>query len=105
MRLSYTMMPTRFAFFYVPLSYGIELELHLRTYILALETYGRRLVKMEKELCESLHENLTKLYDVHQNYTKILEKGLQSTMFLSAVSEEGVKVKNYNTDFLLMHLY
>src|SRR5207248_2199667 len=83
----------------------IELELHLRTYILALEAYGRRLVKMEKELCESLHENLTKLYNVHQHYTKILGKGLQSTMVLFAASEESVKVQNYDADFLLMHLY
>ena len=96
---------TNFAYNDYKVSTGIELELHLRTYILALEAYGRRLVKMEKELCESLHENLTKLYDVHQHYTKILDKGLQSTMFLSAVSEESVKVQNYNTDFFLMHLY
>src|SRR6185503_20838157 len=76
----------------------IELELHLRTYVLALEAYGRRLVKMEKELCEILHENLKKLHDIHQHYcdTNVLGKSLQSTMVLSAVSEENVKVQNYN---------
>src|SRR6185436_3125310 len=36
----------------------IELELHLKAYVLALETYGKRLVKMEKELLETLCENL-----------------------------------------------
>ena len=57
----------------------IELELHLRAYVLALETYGKRLVKMEKGLLETLHENLMKLYDFHQNYTKVIEKGLTIT--------------------------
>src|SRR6185437_13864573 len=85
----------------------IELELHLRAYVLALETYGKRLVKMEKGLLETLHENLMKLYDFHQHYTKVIEKGLllQSPRVLFATLEESVKVQNYNNDFLLMHLY
>src|SRR6185437_11394770 len=85
----------------------IELELHLRAYVLALETYGKRLVKMEKELLETLHENLTKLYDFHQHHTKVIEKGLllQSPRVLFATLEKSVKVQNYNNDFLLMHLY
>ena len=83
----------------------IELELHLRAYVLALETYGKRLVKMEKELLETLHENLIKLHNFHQCYTKVIETGLQGSRVLSATLEKNIKVQNCNNEFLLMHLY
>src|SRR5207253_1191532 len=66
----------------------IELELHLRAYVFALETYGKRLVKMDKKLLETLHENLTKLYNFHQCYTKVIEKDLQRPRVLFATLEE-----------------
>src|SRR6185436_8191569 len=87
------------------LTTDIELELHFRAYVLALETYGKHLVKMEKKLLETLHENLKKLYDFHQCYTKVIDKGLKGPRVLSDTLKESIKVQNYNNVFLLMHLY
>ena len=83
----------------------IELELHLRAYVLALETYGKHLVTMENELLKTLHENLAKLYNFHQHYIRVIKKGLQGASVLSATLDKAAKVQNYNNEFLFMHLY
>ena len=68
----------------------IELELHLRAYVLALETYGKHLVTMENELLETLHENLAKLYDFHQCYIKVVNAiGYFLRVLLSIASVMG----------------
>src|SRR5438128_9941075 len=93
----------------------MELELHLRTYVLALEAYGKRTLRMSKEFHETLYEHLAKLYDIYQCHTKVLEDGLninygseyslynkRRTSYIGL--KKGIKVQNYNIDFLLIHL-
>src|SRR6185436_8405219 len=97
---------------------GMELELHLRTYVLALEAWGRRPLIMTKELRESLYGHLATLNDFHQRHTEALKNGLKknfkseytlyndqrTTYDLYFGLEKGINCQNYNIDFLLIHL-
>src|SRR6185312_5713257 len=90
---------------YYKMATSMELELHLRIFSLLLEVYGRQPLKMTRKFYENLYESLVQLHEFHQSCIKALENGLKPTCGLLADLEEGVKVQDYNIDFLLMHLY
>src|SRR5438128_954074 len=93
---------------------SMELELHLRTYVLALEACGKRLLRMTKEFRETLYGHLATLYDIHQRHIKVLEESLsnnyksecnpynkqRTTYGLYSDLGKGIKIQNYNVDFL-----
>src|SRR6185312_2738002 len=97
---------------------GMELELHFRTYVLALEAWSRRPLIMTKEFRESLYGHLAVLNDFHQRHAETLKNGLnknikpeynpyneQRTAYdLYANLEKGINCQNYNIDFLLIHI-
>ncbi|CAG8597260.1 1107_t:CDS:2 [Paraglomus occultum] len=55
---------------------SMELELHLRTYILVLEAYNKRQPVIRKQLCQTLYKSLAALYDTHKRHTELLKRGL-----------------------------
>ena len=95
---------------------GMELELHLNTYMLALEAWSRRPLIMTREFRESLYGHLAVLNDFHQRHTEALKNGLDKNFKseynpynkqrraygLYSSLEKDIDCQNYNNDFLLI---
>ncbi|RIA95114.1 hypothetical protein C1645_758209 [Glomus cerebriforme] len=87
------------------------LELHLRTFVAVLEAFIQNPVILNHKLREKLYSHLKDFNEVHHNITVAMEQGLDKTWkkglqrFNSDINPQvgGVK-RNYNVDYLLIHL-
>ena len=91
---------------------SMELELHLRIYVLALEACGKRKFKMSKEFQKNLHEHLVRLSDVHQYHIKVIQDDFNkeytsecNPYYTQKFLKRDIKIQNYNIDFMLVHLH
>ena len=95
--------------------YSIEsiavLELHLRTWMVVLERICFSPICLTRELRENIYNSLAKFAGIHRRTTQVIERGLENK-FKSKLNinqqqkneENYVKKRNYNIDFLLIHL-
>jgi hypothetical protein len=90
----------------------IMLELHLRTFASVLEAFIQSPAVLGRELREKLYKQLSEFNNIHNNISTVMEQGLNKTwrgklQNLNVPDVElqisGIK-RNYNIDFLLIHL-
>ncbi|CAB4407548.1 unnamed protein product [Rhizophagus irregularis] len=104
--------PTPFDF-YEKQSVAI-LELHLRTWVTVLERICFSPIVLSKELRDKIYNSLSKFVEIHRKTTQVIEIGLDNN-FRSNFNQFNqqsnnqddqitTKKRNYNIDFLLIHL-
>ncbi|CAI2171267.1 7322_t:CDS:2 [Funneliformis geosporum] len=91
-----------------------RLELHIRTWVIVLERICFSPIRLSRELRESVYNKLAKFADIHRKITQVVEEGLEnnfkpkSNQFSQQKNleqiENTVRKRNYNIDFLLIHL-
>ncbi|UZO03304.1 uncharacterized protein OCT59_023712 [Rhizophagus irregularis] len=90
-----------------------RLELHLRTWVIVLERICFSLIVLSKELRDKVYNSLTKFAEIHRKTTQVIEIGLgnnfrpnfnQFNQQNNNQDEQIIKKRNYNIDFLLIHL-
>jgi len=88
------------------------LELHLRTWVVVLERICFSEMRLSRELREKIYNSLAKFAEIHRKTTQVIEEGLEN-IFKSNLNinqqqknddENYIKKRNYNIDFLLIHL-
>ncbi|EXX58129.1 Sti1p [Rhizophagus irregularis DAOM 197198w] len=88
----------------------IRLELHLRTLVAVLERICFSSIVLSKELRDKVYNSLTKFAEFHRKTTQVISEGLENVFRSNQFnqSQENDKVifqkRNYNIDFLLIHL-
>ncbi|CAG8455448.1 8220_t:CDS:2 [Funneliformis mosseae] len=92
----------------------IIFELHLRTFASVLEVFCQNPIILNRNLRQRLYDSLTEFNDIHHNISSAMEHGLHKTwkgklQHLNVVDIEldlptGCVQRNYNIDFLLIHL-
>ncbi|CAB4407556.1 unnamed protein product [Rhizophagus irregularis] len=91
-----------------------RLELHLRTWVTVLERICFSLIILSKELRDKVYNSLSKFAEIHRKTTQVFEIGLDKN-FRSNFNQFNqqnnnqddktiTKKRNYNIDFLLIHL-
>ncbi|PKC02227.1 hypothetical protein RhiirA5_504164, partial [Rhizophagus irregularis] len=104
--------PTPFDF-YAKQSVTI-LELHLRTWVTVLERICFSPIVLSKELRDNVYNSLSKFAEIHRKTTQVIEIGLDNNFrskfnqFNKQSNDQDdqiiTKKRNYNIDFLLIHL-
>src|ERR1043166_6818994 len=87
------------------------LELYLRTWAVVLERICFSPIRLSRECRESTFNSLAKFSEIHRKTTQVIEEGLDNN-FKSNLNinqqqkndENMIKKRNYNIDFLLIHL-
>ncbi|PKY58389.1 hypothetical protein RhiirA4_449261, partial [Rhizophagus irregularis] len=91
-----------------------RLELHLRTWVTVLERICFSPIVLSKELRDKVYNSLSKFAEIHRKTTQVIEIGLDNN-FRSKFNQFNqqsnnqddqiiTKKRNYNIDFLLIHL-
>ncbi|GES80193.1 hypothetical protein GLOIN_2v1846730 [Rhizophagus clarus] len=92
-----------------------RLELHLRTWVAVLERICFSQIILSKELRDKIYHSLEKFAEIHRKTTQVVEIGLDNN-FRSKFNNQfnlqndnqdeqiTIKKRNYNIDFLLIHL-
>jgi Tfp pilus assembly protein PilF len=91
-----------------------RLELHLRTWVTVLERICFSPMVLSKELRDNVYDSLAKFAEIHRKTTQVIEIGLDNN-FRSNFNQFNqqsnnqdeqiiIKKRNYNIDFLLIHL-
>ncbi|PKY28960.1 hypothetical protein RhiirB3_530189, partial [Rhizophagus irregularis] len=104
--------PTPFDF-YAKQSVTI-LELHLRTWVTVLERICFSPIVLSKELRDKVYNSLSKFAEIHRKTTQVIEIGLDNNFRsnFNQLNQQSnnqddqiiTKKRNYNIDFLLIHL-
>ncbi|POG62041.1 hypothetical protein GLOIN_2v1846730 [Rhizophagus irregularis DAOM 181602=DAOM 197198] len=90
-----------------------RLELHLRTLVTILERICFSPIVLSKELRDKVYNSLAKFAEIHRKTTQVIEIGLdnnfrqnfnQFNQQSNDQDEQIIKKRNYNIDFLLIHL-
>ncbi|PKC04775.1 hypothetical protein RhiirA5_421792 [Rhizophagus irregularis] len=93
----------------------IRLELHLRTLVIVLERICFSPIILSKELRDKIYNSLTKFVEIHRKTTQVIEIGIDNN-FRSSFNQFNqqkdnnnndnniINKRNYNIDFLLVHL-
>ncbi|CAB5180634.1 unnamed protein product [Rhizophagus irregularis] len=91
-----------------------RLELHLRTWVTVLERICFSLIILSKELRDKVYDSLSKFAEIHRKTTQVFEIGLDKNyrsnfnQFNQQNNNQDdqiiTKKRNYNIDFLLIHL-
>jgi tetratricopeptide (TPR) repeat protein len=91
----------------------IKLELHLRTLVAVLERICFSPIILSKDLRDKVYNSLTKFVEIHRKTTQIIEIGVDNN-FRSSFNQFNqqkdnddkniINKRNYNIDFLLIHL-
>ncbi|PKY59633.1 hypothetical protein RhiirA4_515961, partial [Rhizophagus irregularis] len=105
--------PAPFNLFYSKES-AARLELHLRTLIAVLERICFSPIRLTKDLRDKIYNSLTKFAEIHRKTTQVIEEGLENNFRSNfdqfnqqkddKSDEKIAKKRNYNIDFLLIHL-
>ncbi|CAB5194214.1 unnamed protein product [Rhizophagus irregularis] len=88
-----------------------RLELHLRILVTVLERICFSPIVLSKELRDKVYNSLAKFAEIHRKTTQVIEIGLDNN-FRSNFNQFNqqnnnqitIKKRNYNIDFLLIHL-
>ncbi|PKK59644.1 hypothetical protein RhiirC2_871207, partial [Rhizophagus irregularis] len=91
-----------------------RLELHLRTWVTVLERICFSPIVLSKELRDKVYNSLSKFAEIHRKTTQVIEIGLDnnfrsnSNQFSQQNNNQDDQIiineRNYNVDFLLIHL-
>ncbi|PKY56981.1 hypothetical protein RhiirA4_508657 [Rhizophagus irregularis] len=88
-----------------------RLELHLRTWVLVLEKICFTRMRLSKELRDRIYNSLPKFAEIHRKTTQIMQEGIENNFKPEfnqqkddKSDEKIAKKRNYNIDFLLIHL-
>ncbi|PKB98534.1 hypothetical protein RhiirA5_464351, partial [Rhizophagus irregularis] len=88
-----------------------RLELHLRTLVTVLERICFSPIVLSKELRDKVYNSLAKFAEIHRKTTQVIEIGLDNNFrtnfnqFNQQNNDQiAIKKRNYNIDFLLIHL-
>ncbi|RGB34941.1 hypothetical protein C1646_700674, partial [Rhizophagus diaphanus] len=91
-----------------------RLELHLRTLIAILERICFSPIRLTKDLRDKIYNSLAKFAEIHRKTTQVIEEGLENNFRSNfdqfnqqkddKTDEKIAKKRNYNIDFLLIHL-
>ncbi|RIA85904.1 hypothetical protein C1645_830133 [Glomus cerebriforme] len=90
-----------------------RLELHLRTLVNVLERICFSPIVLSKELRDCIYNSLAKFAEIHRKTTQVIEIGVENNFrsnfnqFNQNNNENNqiiIKKRNYNIDFLLIHL-
>ncbi|RGB24292.1 hypothetical protein C1646_821679 [Rhizophagus diaphanus] len=90
-----------------------RLELHLRALVAVLERICFSPIILSKELRDKVYNSLAKFAEIHRKTTQVIEIGLnnnfrqnfnQFNQQSNDQDERIIKKRNYNIDFLLIHL-
>ncbi|GBC18270.2 hypothetical protein GLOIN_2v1869696 [Rhizophagus irregularis DAOM 181602=DAOM 197198] len=105
--------PAPFNLFYSKES-AARLELHLRTLIAVLERICFSPIRLTKDLRDKIYNSLTRFAEIHRKTTQVIEEGLENNFRSNydqfkqqkddKSDEKIAKKRNYNIDFLLIHL-
>ncbi|GBB89786.1 hypothetical protein RclHR1_01660005 [Rhizophagus clarus] len=92
-----------------------RLELHLRTLVAVLEQVCVTPMRLSKELRDKVYNSLAKFAEIHRKTTQVMQQGIYNS-YKSSFSqfsilqqddkddENFINKRNYNIDFLLIHL-
>ncbi|CAG8445892.1 15634_t:CDS:2 [Funneliformis caledonium] len=92
----------------------VKLELHLRTYVAVLEHICFSPMRLSKELRDRVYNSLAIFSEVHRKTVQVMQEGINNN-FRSSFDQfnqrnddinerNNIKRRNYNIDFLLIHL-
>ncbi|CAB5200527.1 uncharacterized protein OCT59_027503 [Rhizophagus irregularis] len=88
-----------------------RLELHLRILVTVLERICFSPIVLSKELRDKVYNSLAKFAEIHRKTTQVIEIGLDNNFrtnfnqFNQQNNDQiAIKKRNYNIDFLLIHL-
>ncbi|PKY27380.1 protein prenylyltransferase [Rhizophagus irregularis] len=91
-----------------------RLELHLRTWVTVLERICFSPIVLSKELRDKVYNSLSKFAEIHRKTTQVIEIGLDNNFRsnFNQLNQQSnnqddqiiTKKRNYNIDFLLIHL-
>ncbi|PKK72053.1 hypothetical protein RhiirC2_848698 [Rhizophagus irregularis] len=92
----------------------VRLEFHIRTWIAVLEKICITPMRLSKELRDKVYSSLAKFAEIHKKTTQVMQEGFdnnfksefnQFNQLHDNKEDEGIMNKrNYNIDFLLIHL-
>ncbi|RIA84922.1 hypothetical protein C1645_831583 [Glomus cerebriforme] len=92
----------------------VRLELHLRVWVAVLEKILFKPMRLSKELRDKVYNSLAKFADIHKKTTQVIQEGINNNYGYSfnqfnqsqdnIDDEKIIKKRNYNVDFLLIHL-
>ncbi|POG60088.1 hypothetical protein GLOIN_2v808915 [Rhizophagus irregularis DAOM 181602=DAOM 197198] len=92
----------------------VRLELHIRTWVAVLEKICVTPMRLSKELRDKVYSSLAKFAEIHKKTTQVMQEGIdnnfrsefnQFNQLHDNKEDEGIMNKrNYNIDFLLIHL-
>jgi tetratricopeptide (TPR) repeat protein len=89
----------------------VRLELHLRTFAAVLERICFSLIVFGKEIRDKAYKSLAKFAEFHRKTTYVISEGLENNFRLVQFNpsqdkndENVFQKRNYNIDFLLIHL-
>ncbi|GBC00913.1 hypothetical protein RclHR1_00400027 [Rhizophagus clarus] len=91
----------------------VRLELHLRTWVAVLEQVCFTEMRLSKELRDRIYNSLPKFAEIHRKTTQVMQEGIdnkytsnfdQFNQFQISKDDVIIKKRNYNIDFLLIHL-
>ncbi|PKY19550.1 hypothetical protein RhiirB3_495079 [Rhizophagus irregularis] len=92
--------PTPFNLYYSKETIN-RLELQLRTWVAVLERICFSPIRLTKEFRDKIYNSLAKFAEIHQKTTQII-KGSENNFEFNLNRNESVR--NYNIDFLLIHM-
>ncbi|PKC59608.1 hypothetical protein RhiirA1_540378 [Rhizophagus irregularis] len=90
-----------------------RLELHLRAWVAVLEKVCFTQIRLSKELRDKIYNSLPKFAEIHRKTTQVMQEGIdnkyasnfnQFNQLQVRKDDTIIKKRNYNIDFLLIHL-
>ncbi|PKY50372.1 TPR-like protein [Rhizophagus irregularis] len=91
-----------------------RLELHIRTWVAVLEKICFTPMRLSKELRDKVYNSLAKFAEIHKKTTQVMQEGIgnnyrsdfnQFNQLQDNKEDNGIiNKRNYNIDFLLIHL-
>ncbi|PKC02280.1 TPR-like protein [Rhizophagus irregularis] len=92
----------------------VRLELHIRTWIAVLEKICVTPMRLSKELRDKVYSSLAKFAEIHKKTTQVMQEGIDNNfrsefnqfnqLHDNKENEDIMNKRNYNIDFLLIHL-
>ncbi|PKC07984.1 hypothetical protein RhiirA5_478301 [Rhizophagus irregularis] len=92
----------------------VRLELYMRTWVAVLEKICITPMRLSKELRDKVYNSLAKFAEIHNKTTQVMQEGIYNNyrsgfnqfnqLQDNKVDENIVMKRNYNIDFLLIHL-
>jgi hypothetical protein len=91
-----------------------RLELHLRTWVAVLEQICFTQMRLSKDLRDRIYNSLPKFVEIHRKTTQVMQEGIDNKYIsdfnqfnqrqINKNDDDSIKKRNYNIEFLLLHL-